>query len=1162
MTSRPARERELFLAALEREGPDRQQFLRRECGNDVQLRRRIEALIAECESPGEFLEGPAIGRVPAPEAAGKPTVGDPDAGERAGSRIGRYKLLQRIGEGGCGIVYMAEQEEPVRRRVALKIIKLGMDTQGVIARFEAERQALAMMNHPNIARVFDAGATGSGRPYFVMELVSGIPITQYCDQCQLSTNERLQLFIQVCQAIQHAHQKGIIHRDIKPSNILVTLHDGVPVPKVIDFGIAKAIEQKLTEKTLFTLFQAFIGTPAYMSPEQAQMSGLDIDTRSDIYSLGVLMYSLLTGKTPFDPEQLVSQGIDACRKCILEVEPDRPSQMLSTMMAGELTTVAGHRRTEANRLIHQLRGDLDWIVMKCLEKDRTRRYASAADLAADVQRYQDSEPVHARPPSSWYRLSKFVRRHRVLVGAAATVTLTLILGASISLALAVRAIKAETRARQIAQNETQLRRQAEQEKATARLNAYVADVGLAQQSLKEGNLGRAVRLLQRQIPTDGESDLRGFEWRYLSESSKGDAHEDVFVQDEPVRAMAFSSDGKLVAVSDGQNISIIAPNARETIATLSPQEVVPHGGSFEALRFPAPTVDSIAFVANGRVLASATRAGVRLFTTDDWTELRVLDNAGSPLAASADGSLLAAQIADGYPNQTKAVMVWDTATWQPVRRFENARGPMAISSDRQWLAADSAEGIRLWSFQGYGEPLLLPDSSNLFGHVLGVLSDHPLAFTPDGTHLVAARNTVSRKGVFILSSWRIPSGEPAGEIPTSPEQTEHTGVISGIGFSPDGRILATASMDHSIRLWDFQRRTLLHTLYGHLTEIWSVALSPDGRLLASGDKAGNVRMWETERPDDVEPFPGMTLPLGFSRESSTLAGLDHDSAVVFVNLATRQPVRRIHVEGPPWPFAKLALSDNLKVLAQGHGDGKVTVWNTDSGESSELKISARPISLLALSPEGRYLIAAGRDEMPRWCDLRTGTNDLWDIDAYQVKFSPDGRRVAHFAGDGTVAIWHVESRNAVATLTSPDSGNQLFGFLASFSPDGNRIAIALANASVGMWNTQSGEFIGEFEGHKQLVSSVAFSPDGLTLATAGSDSTLRLWNVATRAELLIDRRLGEKLHTLVFSPDGQLLVGAGLLGSAGDGLRTYRAPRVNTVPHGTLEPNRGGPHVP
>jgi eukaryotic-like serine/threonine-protein kinase len=356
----PTREDAITALALSKSAAERAEFLDRECRGDAQVRLRIEGRLALQEQPQTASVREIVTTVTHETPAIRET---PD--ETVGQTLGRYKLLEKLGEGGCGVVYVAEQTEPVRRRVALKVIKLGMDTKQVVARFEAERQALAMMDHPNIAKVLDAGTTDRGRPYFVMELVRGIRITEYCDQNQLSTRQRLELFIKVSQAIQHAHQKGIIHRDIKPSNILVTLHDGVPVPKVIDFGIAKAAEGRLTDNTVYTQLHQFIGTPAYMSPEQAEMSGLDVDTRSDIYSLGVLLYELLTGGTPFDGAALIASGLDGMRRTIREQEPARPSTRVATLKQEELTTAAKRRSVEGSRLLHQLRGDLDWIGMRC-----------------------------------------------------------------------------------------------------------------------------------------------------------------------------------------------------------------------------------------------------------------------------------------------------------------------------------------------------------------------------------------------------------------------------------------------------------------------------------------------------------------------------------------------------------------------------------------------------------------------------------------------------------------------------------------------------------------------------------------------------------------------------------------------------------------------------
>jgi serine/threonine protein kinase len=478
--------------------------------------------------------------------------------EMPGERIGNYLLVEELGEGGFGVVWVAEQERPVRRRVALKIIKPGMDSREVIARFEQERQALAMMEHPNIAKVFDAGATEWGRPFFVMELVKGVRITDFCDEANLTIAERLRIFVSVCRAVQHAHQKGIIHRDLKPSNILVTTEEGAAVPKVIDFGVAKATQQgSLTDFTVFTRLEQMIGTPLYMSPEQAERGGLDIDTRSDIYSLGVLLYELLTGRTPFDPETLMRQGMDEIRRAIREQEPSRPSALLGTTALELRTKVAQQRQVEGAKLISLIRGDLDWIVMKALEKDRSRRYETANGFAKDIERHLASEPVHARPTSGLFRLRRLARRNRTAFAAAAAVAAALIIGLTVATRsyFNERAARAgETKQRLIAENQS---RQAQASAAAAaaselraRRSLYAADMNLVQQAIARNNIGRARLLLDRHRPASGEADLRSWEWRYLWQQCRSGARSMLTKREGVlVKAVRFSPDSAWLMVS-------------------------------------------------------------------------------------------------------------------------------------------------------------------------------------------------------------------------------------------------------------------------------------------------------------------------------------------------------------------------------------------------------------------------------------------------------------------------------------------------------------------------------------------------------------------------------------------------------------------------------------
>ena len=475
----------IFLAAIELTSvEEREAYLNRECGNDTELRNRIESLLRAHEEAGGFLKPSILGASITPKQV--------TLVEQPGSVIDRYKLLEKIGEGGMAVVYMAEQQEPIHRKVALKIIKLGMDTKSVIARFEAERQALAMMDHPNIAKVLDAGATETGRPYFVMELVKGVSITEYCDKNELSTLERLDLFIQVCNAVQHAHQKGIIHRDIKPTNVMVTRHEGKPVPKVIDFGIAKATNQRLTEKTLFTRYAHIIGTPAYMSPEQADLGDLDVDTRSDIYSLGVLLYELLTGATPFGEEELRKAGYLEMQRVIREQEPLKPSTKLN-ILGETLTDIAKYRGSTPDLLIKAIRGDLDWIVMKSLEKDRARRYETADAIAADLRRHLSHLPVEAAPPAVLYRMSRYTRRHRqaIAVGCAFILLIAVILWAGRT---RMQAAQEHDHARRLSEERMLIEaQQAFEARRFANANRMVSPL------LRSMYVGRPVALLQAEL---------------------------------------------------------------------------------------------------------------------------------------------------------------------------------------------------------------------------------------------------------------------------------------------------------------------------------------------------------------------------------------------------------------------------------------------------------------------------------------------------------------------------------------------------------------------------------------------------------------------------------------------------------------------------------------
>jgi serine/threonine protein kinase len=712
--------REIFLAAVKLPVNRRESYLAEACAGDEPLRQRVAELLKSHEEIGSFLDAPpAVTDVI--DRSNPPSFSD-------GTQIGPYKLLQQIGEGGMGVVYMAEQQKPVRRRVALKIIKPGMDSRQVIARFEAERQALAMMDHPNIARVLDAGCTESGRPYFAMELVQGIPITQYCDDKQLPPEERLELFIEVCHAVQHAHQKGIIHRDLKPSNVLVTIFDGKPIPKIIDFGVAKALHQQLTEKTMFTQFGAIVGTLEYMSPEQAQSDAMGTDTRSDIYSLGVLLYELLTGTTPMDGKKLRSLGYAEMLKAIREVDPPKPSTRLS-QSAHDLAAISAKRHTEPRRLQKLIAGDLDWIVMKCLEKDRTRRYDTATGLALDIQRHLQDEAVSASPPGQLYKLQKLVRRNKLVCTAAACVMLALLLGMAGSLWQAVLATRAQ-HAEMIARQESEAN---EQKAVAARDDADKA----SQQALQEA--ARAERASQDAL----QSAARAEQARQKSLHAAAQAEARYFIQsDEETPALARATEAYKIggAFEDGLLLDECVKGSRGHWALAA--EIKPQGDS-------VPLCATFASADGKDVLIAAS--GNRIDEYDVHT--------GQLLASAPTRDTAVRLVAPRIPGEgkviaqsTNSIMSFELPGLKPLAERNFAEGISEISAAENQLAVLERRGmLRIVDFEKLEDVASKDFSQALPG---GDLPIH-CAIAPDGSTVAMPGRNWWKPGVV----WRVSSGE-------------------------------------------------------------------------------------------------------------------------------------------------------------------------------------------------------------------------------------------------------------------------------------------------------------------------------------------------------------------------------------------------------------------
>jgi serine/threonine protein kinase/WD40 repeat protein len=1114
----PKDEKAIFLAALEQATPDeREAYLQGACGDDRELLKRLKVLL----SVHEQSQGPLD--VTSPGAAIAATINEAIT-DRPGTVIGPYKLLEQIGEGGFGIVFMAEQQGPIRRKVALKLIKPGMDSKQVIARFEAERQALAIMDHPHIAKVFDGGTTASGRPYFVMELEKGVPITEFCDQSQLTPRQRLELFLPVCQAVQHAHQKGIIHRDLKPSNVLVSRHDTTPVVKVIDFGVAKALGQGLTDKTLCTGFAQIVGTPLYMSPEQAGMSDLDVDTRSDIYSLGVLLYELLTGMTPFDKERFQRAGYDEIRRIIREEDPPRPSTRISTL-GQAARTVSTQRQSDPKRLSQLVRGELDWIVMKCLEKDRNHRYETANGLARDVERYLHDEPVQACPPSLRYRLGKFGRKHGRLLATAAAFAVLVITVAVVASVAAWRLSVAAWRLgeeQEATSQQLQETRKAQQQTKLELYRSLVAEARANRLSRRTGRrvhsleiLAEATRLARElQLPEDDFLELRNETIACLplvdlrvARTWEGcpagtvyvdfDANLESYVRVDPLKNVAsvrrvaddsevcritdfgrsrepslvLSPDGRFLGVEEGRLVGLQSLGGPQ----LKVWRVTSHGAEL-LLQEPGHT---LRFSPDSRQVAIARKAGgISLHELPSGKQLKQWQTGPSAgrLAFHPEKRQLAVW------NSAK-IMVFDLETGNKLADFAHARGwdPLEWLPDGKRLATVNKDRcIYLWDAYK--------------GKSLGRLAGH----NNDGIHVA------SHPAGDLLASSSWDGTLRLWEVGTGRELFKTSWIGCPPHFSRDGRLLAADVADHQLRLWEVISpcgyRNLVREPHVGKTEYSRCAVSVKHRLLAVGMQDG-VGLWELPSG----------RPVAFLASPADVAAFEPSGAVLTfgVGVQRRWPIEAVGPDGmlrvgPPQPLpfpapaGQIATNRDGRVMGSAQARGAL-VWHADKGNELVKLTPQHDVRFVAVSPDGRWIATGSHsstDVYVKVWDSRTGGHiaDLPVEGSSRVGFSPDGRWL--LTTGGGCRLW------AAGTWRE---GPKIGGIGAfAFSSDSKVLAVEAGSGAVRLLDPDTGREYARLEDPNQdRAHNLAFSPDGSQLVASTNDGpAVHAWDLrAIRAEL-------------------------------------------------------------
>jgi WD40 repeat protein/serine/threonine protein kinase len=1108
---------EIFAEAKTCPPADRQQWLQEACAGNEPILREVERLLRAEECAGDFLEQPLFSQSDAtktsPGGHNRPIL----------QNFGAYHILGVLGEGGMAIVYLAEQRGPIQRRVALKIIKQLYDNTSFVARFESERQALALMNHPNIAQVFEAGTTDDGQLFLTMEYVPGIPLTDYADRNLLGFRERLLLFQEVCHAVQHAHQKGIIHRDLKPSNVLVTVQDGKPVPKVIDFGIAKALNQKLTERTIFTEIGMLVGTPEYMSPEQADADDLNVDTRTDVYSLGVLLYELLVGALPFDRQMLRKAGYAEILRVIREVDPPVPSMRLSTL-GDSATEIARHRRTDIRTLAHLLKGDLEWITMKALDKVRGRRYASASEFAADIARHLANEPVSAGPPSLAYRGRKFVSRHRGSVMAATAVALAFCIGAVVSFSQYLSATR---------------------EKSAAELASYTANLRAAELLLRGGQAGDARARLANTTP-----GLRGWEWRHLmsrTDQSIASIYSGIFfgsyyhVVSPQLR---FSGDGAQIITYGGTFVRSWDTATKLLVNDQSGTERVLAVGPYGKTMLTGPQIDrDVDLPPEGFELHFYDAATRKLLA-----RLRGMNQNPGAAAISDDGALVAAA-ADSldkyYEPFPSPILVWDTRTGKLNARLEGHNDAVPIlrfSPDRKLLLSGSSKfdrTVRLWDLPSGRSLYVLPHDGSIYA----------LAFTRDGRRFVTGCD--NRVRIWETATGRLIRTWDSG-----------TGWVDAVAFSPDDSLLATSSAE-TVRLWDagtgalragfsgggaaalafhprkaslfgwdtrvvkefdFERR---YTLDEAREAVRAVAASSDGRYIAAASADHTVRIYDSSAGRLVRSLTGHTgevAAVAFSPDSLALASGSSDRTVRLWSVADGRLIRTM--TGHTDRVNTLSFYPDGRQIASGSLDETVRVWNVaTAAQVASMSARANPYMparanpcAIAVHPDGKTI--AVLDEWEKAVSIwnaetyrQAGTLDTGSINfgapCSGIAFSVDGELLAGPTNDATgIAIWDYRNRRLMKTLAVFPKSDLVRS--VAFSPDKSLVAVGgYVTGALSIWDVDRGISLADLSGHTLRVESLAWAPGGSALISGSTDRTVRVWDSRSshdyEAELLVER---------------------------------------------------------